>query len=107
MLARITVAMGADLDGDTRAKLVRGVLGSGAVVGVGRQASSMLLKMVPGIGPAINAGVAAAITGALGEAYIALCSEQIRRSREGRPMPSTEMLDMLAAEFKRIYRRGG
>jgi uncharacterized protein (DUF697 family) len=106
MLARITAAMGVEFDESTRAFLIRGVLGSGTIVQVGRQASSMLLKLVPGIGPAINATVAGAITAALGEAYVALCVEYLRRTREGRAMPSSEMLDVLLGEFRRRYRRG-
>ena len=93
MLARITAAMGVEFDESTRAFLIRGVLGSGTIVQIGRQASSMLLKLVPGVGPAINATVAGAITAALGEAYVTLCVEYLRRQRAGRAMPSAEMLD--------------
>jgi uncharacterized protein (DUF697 family)/GTP-binding protein EngB required for normal cell division len=89
----------------TRAFLIRGVLGSGTIVQIGRQASSMLLKLVPGVGPAINATVAGAITAALGEAYVTLCVEYLRRQRAGRAMPSAEMLEVLMSEFKRRYKR--
>ena len=106
MLARITAAMGVEFDESTRAFLIRGVLGSGTIVQVGRQASSMLLKLVPGIGPAINATVAGAITAALGEAYVALCVEYLRRTRAGGVMPSSEMLEVLLGEFRRRYRKG-
>jgi uncharacterized protein (DUF697 family)/GTP-binding protein EngB required for normal cell division len=105
MLARITAVMGIDLDKDTRGFLLKNVLGTGAMAAIGRQASSFLLKFVPLAGPAINAGVAAALTGALGEAFTRLASEIIRRNAEGRPMPQTEMLDMLVEEFKRQYTR--
>ena len=105
MLARITAAMGVEFDESTRAFLIRGVLGSGTIVQIGRQASSMLLKLVPGVGPAINATVAGAITAALGEAYVTLCVEYLRRQRAGRAMPSAEMLDVLMSEFKRRYKR--
>ena len=83
MLARITAAMGVEFDESTRAFLIRGVLGSGTIVQIGRQASSMLLKLVPGVGPAINATVAGAITAALGEAYVTLCVEYLRRPARG------------------------
>jgi uncharacterized protein (DUF697 family)/GTP-binding protein EngB required for normal cell division len=105
MLARITAAMGVEFDESTRAFLIRGVLGSGTIVQIGRQASSMLLKLVPGVGPAINATVAGAITAALGEAYVTLCVEYLRRQRAGRAMPSAEMLEVLMSEFKRRYKR--
>jgi uncharacterized protein (DUF697 family)/predicted GTPase len=106
MLARINVAMGVEFDDATRSFLVKGVLGTGAIVTIGRQAASMLLKAIPGLGSAINATVAAALTAALGEAYIALCIEYVRRQQAGKPMPGAEMLDLLMSEYKRNYRRG-
>jgi uncharacterized protein (DUF697 family)/predicted GTPase len=105
MLARITVVMGVELDEATRNFLVKGVLGSGALVQIGRQAASMLLKFVPAFGSAINAGVASALTAALGEAYIVVCVEYLKRERAGRAMPQAEMLDLLIAEFKKVYKR--
>jgi uncharacterized protein (DUF697 family) len=62
---------------------------------VGRQLAQTLLKYVPA-GAAINATVAGAITAALGEAYIQLCTEMLRRQAEGRPMPEVEMLPFLS-----------
>jgi uncharacterized protein (DUF697 family)/predicted GTPase len=105
MLARITVAMGVEFDEATRKFLIRGVLGGTTLAQIGRQAASMLLKAIPGLGAAINATVAAALTAALGEAYIALCIEYIRRQQAGQPMPQAEMLDLLLDEFKRNYKR--
>jgi hypothetical protein len=43
----------------------------------------------------INAAVAGALTGALGEAYVRLCAEMLRRRAAGRPMPDPEMIDFL------------
>jgi small GTP-binding protein len=105
MLARITVVMGVDLDKDTRGFLLKNLLGTGAMAAVGRQTASFLLKFVPVAGPAINAGVAAALTGALGEAFTRLSAEILRRQADGRPMPRTEMLDMLMDEFRAQYKR--
>lgn len=104
MLARITVAMGVEFDQATRTFLIKGVLGTGALVQIGRQATSMLLKAIPGLGAAINATIAGAITAGLGEAYIALCVEYMRRQQAGLPMPQAEMLEMLMNEFKKNYR---
>jgi predicted GTPase len=106
MLARITVVMGVEFDEETRRFLIRGVLGGGALVQIGRQATSMLLKAIPGLGSAINATVAGALTAALGEAYIALCTEVLRRTADGKRMPDTEMLEFLMNEFKAGYKRG-
>jgi uncharacterized protein (DUF697 family)/predicted GTPase len=107
MLARITAAMGVEFDEQTRRFLVRGVLGTGALVQIGRQAASMLLKAIPGLGSAINATVAGAITAALGEAYIALCTEFLKRSAAGQKMLDPEMLEFLVDQFKANYKRQG
>jgi uncharacterized protein (DUF697 family)/predicted GTPase len=105
MLARITVQMGVDFDDATRNFLIRSVIGSGALAMIGKQAASMLLKAVPGLGSAINAGVAAALTAALGEAFIQLCAEVLRRQAAGGAMPRTEMADYLMDAFKHSYAR--
>ena len=97
--------MGVQFDEATRNFLIKGVLGTGALVQIGRQAASMLLKAIPGLGSAINATIAAALTAALGEAYIVLCIEYTRRQAAGHPMPDAEMLELLLSEFKRHYKR--
>ena len=72
---------------------------------IGRQAASMILKFVPGLGAAVNAGVAAAFTAALGEAFVQLCAEILRREARGERMPDTEMFDFLLNAFKTVYKR--
>jgi uncharacterized protein (DUF697 family)/predicted GTPase len=103
MLARIAVQMGVEFDKQTRDFLIRGIIGSGAVAIIGRQAASFGLKLIPGLGSAINATVAGALTGALGEAFIRLCSEVLKRQIEGRPMPQEEMLSFLSASYKKLF----
>lgn len=107
MMARITVVMGVELDADTQKFLVKGFTLSGGISAVGRAASSFFLKFVPVAGNAINASVAGALTLAVGEAYIRVCAEILRRQDAGEPMPNAEMLDMLIAEFKRTYKLKG
>jgi hypothetical protein len=63
-----------------------------------------LLKVIPGVS-VVNAGVASAITAALGEAHIQLCSEILRRQASGRPMPDAEMLAFLLDAYGKTFRR--
>jgi uncharacterized protein (DUF697 family)/predicted GTPase len=105
MMARIAVVMGVDLNHETVAFLLKRVLGMGAMGIIGRQAASMLLKFIPGLGSAINATVAAALTAALGEGFVQLCAEIQRREARGATMPNTEMFDFLLAAFKDTYKK--
>lgn len=105
MMARIAVVMGVDLNHETVEYLLKRVLGVGAMGVIGRQAASMVLKFVPGFGSAVNAGVAAALTAALGEAFVQLCAEILRREARGEKMPDPEMFDFLLDAFKTAYKR--
>lgn len=105
MMARIAVVMGVDLNHETVEFLLKRILGVGAMGVIGRQAASMLLKFVPGLGSAINAGVAAALTAALGEAFVQLCAEILRREARGDKMPDTEMFDFLLGAFEASYKK--
>lgn len=107
MMARIAVVMGVDLNHETVKFLLERVLGVGAMGVIGRQAASMLLKFVPGFGSAVNATVAAALTAALGEAFVQLCGEILRREARGEMMPDTEMFDFLLDAFKKSYKKPG
>jgi len=102
MLARISVVFGIDLSRDSMGKLITGLVGGGGPTLVGRQLAQTLLKYVPA-GAAINATVAGAITAALGEAYIQLCTELLRRQAEGRPMPEVEMLPYLLDAYRAVF----
>ena len=104
MMARIAVVMGVDLNHETVEFLLKRVLGVGAMGVIGRQAASMLLKFVPGAGSAINASVAAALTAALGEAFVQLCAEILRREARARRCRHRD-LDFLLDAFKTSYRK--
>jgi len=106
MLASITAVFGIEMGEDRTVTLVRGLVGQGGVSVVGRQLAGTLLKVIPGAS-VINAAVAATLTAALGEAYIQLCSEMLRRQAAGRPMPDAEMLPFLLQAFQKAFRRLG
>jgi hypothetical protein len=55
----------------------------------------------------VNTAVAAAVTGALGEAYIRLCSEMLRRQAAGKPMPNADTLGYLMSAYKGLLNRPG
>lgn len=102
MLARINAVFGIEMSRDGTAKLIKGLVGGGGSTLVGRQMAETLLKYLPG-GAVINAGVAAAITGSLGEAYIQLCTEMMRRQSCGEPMPDVEMLAYLMEAYTKLF----
>ena len=105
MLGGVTAVFGIELSAATTTRLVVGLVGEGGVTQVGRQMAAGLLKVIPGVS-VVNAGVASALTAALGEAHIQLCSEILRRQGTGRPMPDAEMLAFLLDAYEKTFRRG-
>ena len=90
---------------ETEAKMIVG--GLGTVIGasmVGRTVASNLLKFIPIVGSVAAVGTAAAITKAMGEAYIVtlrnLCKRYIEEDR------NTNYLDMddIIEEFKNNFK---
>lgn len=79
MLGAITAAYGLSLDKTTIVSLVSGVLGIVGTTIVGKTAVSGILKLIPGAGSVaggvVSGGVAAALTAALGEAYIGVMTK--------------------------------
>ncbi len=106
MLASITAVFGIDMGEDRAISLIRGLVGQGGVTVVGRQIAANLLKVIPGVS-VVNAAVAAALTAALGEAYIQLCSEMLRRQTAGRPMLEAEMLPFLLEAYQKAFKKPG
>ena len=104
MLASINAIFGMDMGSDRAVRLIRGLVGQGGVTVVGRQIAANLLKVIPGVS-VINASVAAGLTAALGEAYIQLCSEMLRRQAAGKPMLETEMLPFLLDAYQNAFRK--
>jgi len=106
MLAGITAVFGIDMTNEGAVNLIRGLVGSGGMAVAGRQIAATLLRVVPGVN-LINASVAAALTAALGEAYIQLCSEMLRRQAAGKPMPDAEMLPFLLDAYHKAFKKPG
>ncbi|MBV8217328.1 MAG: 50S ribosome-binding GTPase [Solirubrobacterales bacterium] len=104
MLASINAIFGMDMGSDRAVNLIRGLVGQGGVTVVGRQIAANLLKVIPGVS-VINASVAAALTAALGEAYIQLCSEMLRRQAAGKPMPEADMLPFLLDAYRKAFKK--
>ena len=79
MLGSITAAYGLALDKTTIVSVVSGVLGIVGTTIVGKTAVSGILKLIPGAGSVaggvVSGGVAAALTAALGEAYIGVMTK--------------------------------
>jgi uncharacterized protein (DUF697 family)/predicted GTPase len=101
MLAGITAVFGLELSKDQTRGLLQAAVGQGAMEQAGKRLVKELGSRVPG-GNVINAAVAAGLTGALGEAYIRLCSELLRRDAK---MPDAEMVELLMGMYDRLLRR--
>ena len=104
MLAGITVIFGVELSNDQGKALLKSLIGQGRLEKAGKKLVKELAKHVPG-GNVVNATVAAALTGALGEAYIRLCTQMLRRQAAGRPMPDGEILEYLTDAYERLVRK--
>ncbi len=84
--------------------LLKSLIGQGRLEKAGKKLVKELAKHVPG-GNVVNATVAAALTGALGEAYIRLCAQMLRRQAGGRPMPDGEILEYLTDAYETLLRK--
>jgi uncharacterized protein (DUF697 family)/GTPase SAR1 family protein len=104
MLAGISAIFGTELSRDQLTSVLKSVIGQGGMQRVGKRLVKELAKHVPG-GNIANATVAAALTGALGEAYIRLSAEMFRRQAAGRPMPDAEMLRFFMDTYETLLRR--
>ena len=104
MLASINAIFGIDMGSDRAVNLIRGLVGQGGIAVVGKQIAANLLRVIPGVS-VINATVAAALTAALGEAYIQLCSEMLRRQAAGKPMPEADMLPFLLDAYQKAFKK--
>jgi uncharacterized protein (DUF697 family)/GTPase SAR1 family protein len=104
MLASISAIFGLELTGDQNRGLLKAAVGHGSMELAGKRLVKELSSRLPGAN-VINAAVAGALTGALGEAYVRMCAEILRRQAAGRPMPGPEMLDFLSDMYGRLLRR--
>lgn len=104
MLAGVTAVFGIDLSNDQVLGIVKGTIGQGGMEKAGKKLVKEVGKHLPG-GNVVNATVAAALTGALGEAYIRLCAELLRREAAGKPMPNAEMVSFFLEIYNGILRK--
>ena len=109
MLARICVVFGVEIKKETMLGLVTAAAGTGGATAAGRYVATSLLKFVPGgnvVGGAIRAGTAAALTTALGEAYVQACREIVRREYAGeRPLAQDEIKVLVLDRFREWSKR--
>lgn len=112
MITSITVTFGFAVNKSIITALLSSTIGSGGATLLGRTVVSNLLKLIPGIGTvgggAISAGTAAAITTALGEAYIGIMERVFKGemklselgTKEGKETMSKMFKEQLAGEKK-------
>jgi uncharacterized protein (DUF697 family)/energy-coupling factor transporter ATP-binding protein EcfA2 len=108
MIASITAIFGLPLTEGFLSSLVVSVLGGGGGALLGRTIVTNLLKLIPGagsvVGGVIGAATAAAITTALGEAYIAALYSLIS-SDPSRTPTGQEISDAFKMQFSLAYPR--
>lgn len=102
MLAKIGITFGMETSTATLTTLVSSVLGASAVTLAGRALVSGLLKMVPGAGSAVGgtiaATTAAALTKALGAAYISVLTNFIENN------PGKQLdIELISSELKKKF----
>jgi uncharacterized protein (DUF697 family)/GTP-binding protein EngB required for normal cell division len=104
MLSGITAVFGVDFETETLKRLLSAATGQGGVEKIGKQAVKLALKHAPGFGAAVNATIAAALTAALGEAYVRVCTEYLRRGARGKPMPADDVASFLLRAYRAILK---
>lgn len=79
MIAKITAEFGMHFKNEEIVSLVTALVGTTGATGIGKTAVANILKLIPGagtiIGGAVSGATAAALTAALGEAYIIILSK--------------------------------
>lgn len=82
------------------------VISDAIITNLGRSIVSNILKMIPVVGKivgaVINAGVAAALTGAVGYAASELCYQNVKKFLEGRPVVWDSIFE--SGEFSRLVK---
>jgi len=110
MLANITAIFGLPFDRAFTSTVLSTIVGVGGVATVGRAIAANLLKMIPGagtiVGGAISASTAAALTLALGLAYIESLKYYLKRKLEGHEIPLSELAKIILEQYK-FYAKTG
>ena len=104
MLAGITIAFGVPIEKASLVAIVTSTIGTAGTTVLGKTVVSGLLKLIPGVGSivggAISGATAAALTTALGEAYIAILIRVMKGEMTMVQLQSTEGMKMISDLFK-------
>lgn len=108
MLAGITSIFGLPIEKSALTSIVSATIGTAGATVLGKTVVSNLIKMIPGagtiVGAAISGTTAAALTGALGEAYIAILTRVASGDISFADLTSKEGMEELRREFEKQLR---
>lgn len=108
MLAGITAIFGLPIEKAALTSIVSATIGTAGATVLGKTVVSNLIKMIPGagtiVGAAISGTTAAALTGALGEAYIAILTRVASGDISFADLTSKEGMEELRREFQKQLR---
>lgn len=108
MLAGITAIFGLPIEKAALTSIVSATIGTAGATVLGKTVVSNLIKMIPGagtiVGAAISGTTAAALTGALGEAYIAILTRVASGDINFADLTSKEGMEELRREFEKQLR---
>lgn len=108
MLAGITAIFGLPIEKAALTSIVSATIGTAGATVLGKTVVSNLIKMIPGagtiVGAAISGTTAAALTGALGEAYIAILTRVASGDISFADLTSKEGMEELRREFEKQLR---
>ena len=108
MLAGITAIFGLPIEKAALTSIVSATIGTAGATVLGKTVVSNLIKMIPGagtiIGAAISGTTAATLTGALGEAYIAVLTRVASGNMSFAELTSSEGMKELRREFEKQLR---
>lgn len=101
MLASISFTFGLRIDERFRSTIIGSIItGAGGTL-TGRAIVASILQMIPGVGSAINAYTAAALTTAFGEAYIAALQLTFT-TNNGEPPTSEEVVEAFTMRYLQL-----
>lgn len=105
MIAHITTIFGLPVDKALLTSLISAIAGISGATLTGKALVSNLLKFIPGIGSvaggAISASVAAAVTTALGLAYINVLKYILEEEAKGVEVTNDAIVEKMKSEFKK------
>ena len=110
MLAGITAIFGLPLGESALASIVSATIGTAGTTVLGKTVVANLVKMIPGAGTVVGAVIsgttAATLTGALGEAYIAIMTRVASGDMSFAELTSSKGMEELRREFEKQLRMG-